>query len=116
MELSLLQKYFKFEENFGLDQTHINAYLKTLSEVHLKKKAPAFTPDDIFQYCNSFPNEPPYLVTKLFVLCSYYAALRTSEAVDLKMSDVNIAPEGLFLSIWRKKTDKAGVGEVKLIP
>jgi integrase len=113
-EISLLLKYLQFEENTKISRDAINLYIKTLSAKHKKKQAPAFSKDDLMKFLASTPNEPQHLTTKLYVLLCYYAALRGSEAADLKFSDIEIIEEGLALKICRKKTDKAKLGEVIL--
>lgn len=109
-------KNFQVEENFVINQSNINAYLKALESTYKKKKAPAFTKEEIFRYLAETPNESSYLVNKLFVLFSYFGALRVSEAYELKFSSVIVVDEGIMLAIHHKKTDKNGIGEVKLIP
>lgn len=115
-QLSLLCKYLEIEDNCLISRTNANKYLKVLELSHKKKQAPAFTYEELNTYLISHPNTGENLVNKLFVLFSYYGALRTSEAASLSFDSVTVVEEGIMLFIIRKKTDKAGIGETKLIP
>lgn len=115
-QVSLLTKYLECEQNIKIDRSKINSYLKVLTSTHKKKQACAFTKEELTQFLKNHSNEDAILVKKLYILLAYYGALRTSEATYLTFRDINISSEGLLVTIVRKKTDKAGIGEVKLIP
>ena len=55
-------------------------------------------------------------MSKLVLLAGFYAGLRSSEIVALTWSDLIFAGEGILLNIAFSKTDRAGVGSVKLLP
>jgi hypothetical protein len=76
-EISLLFKYLEVECRLQLPKDTIYRFLKHTQSTQTKKQSPAFTPEDIFKYLLMTPNEPPYLTTKLYVLFSYFGALRT---------------------------------------
>ena len=114
--LSHVCKYLELEEHFQVDRTSINRLLKKMSEKHTKKKAPAFSREEIFQYLEQTPNEPAYLSHKLFVLITFFCALRISEAEPLKFSDFELDGAGLKVSFVRKKTVKNGETQTCLIP
>jgi hypothetical protein len=90
-------------------------FLKTLSRTHLKKKAQAFTRDDTFRYLRETSSEGEDLVNKLVVLAWYYGGLRGCELVALNWEDLSFAQEGILMKICHSKTDRAGVGTVKLL-
>lgn len=114
---SLIKKYLLLECNFDVGQApRIVDFLKTLSRTHLKKKAQAFTRDNIFQFLRETPSEGEDLVNKLVVLAGYYGGLRGCELVALNWEDLSFAQEGILLKICKSKTDRAGVGAVKLLP
>lgn len=99
-----------------VEDTMIKKYLKMKEAKQQKKKAPAFTKEQIFEYLDNTENEGLELLHKLYVLLSYFAALRNSEADAMKFSDITATEDGLEIHIIRTKTDKAHVGEDKFIP
>jgi integrase len=115
-EVSHLFKYLELEENLSISRAAVNRFLKTLQATHKKKQAPAFEVEELFSFLDATPNEPEHLVIKLYTLFSYYGALRSSEADSLTFASVNVSTDGLLLTVIRKKTDKANIGEIKLIP
>jgi hypothetical protein len=52
----------------------------------------------------------------LILLSGFYASLRSSEIVALTWSDLIFAEEGILLNIAFSKTNRAGIGSVKLLP
>lgn len=115
-EISLLFKYLEIECNLQITKTSIHCYLKTLESKHTKKKAPAFTKEDIYEFLHNTPNEPQFLAIKLYVMFCYFGALRTCEAVDLKLEDIVVTPEGLIFTVRRSKTVKNEIATTKIIP
>src|SRR4051812_47100535 len=49
-ETSHLIKYLHYEHNVQINRTIINSYLKVKQSTHLKKKAPAFSQSEIFNF------------------------------------------------------------------
>jgi integrase len=114
---SLVKKYLLLECSFDLGGAlRISEFLKTLSRYHKKKKAPAFSRDDLFRYFRQAPSEGRGLVEKLVVLTGFYGGLRSCELVSLTWADIIFATEGVLVNIAHSKTDQAGVGAVKLLP
>jgi integrase len=105
------------EQNIDLGtSTCINDLLKTLSRHHIKKKAVAFSREELFQYFWEAPNTGRKLVAKLIAITGFYAGLRSCELVALCWEDINFSQEGILVRIARSKTDQAGVGATKLLP
>jgi len=115
-ETSHVTKYLELERNIVIPRDKINKFIKTLESTAIKKKAPAFSWDELFAYLKVTPNEPKFFTIKLYVLFAYFGAMRTSETLEITADDVTISKEGLYVKIIRKKTDKAHIGEIKLIP
>jgi integrase len=114
---SLVKKYLLLECSFDLGAaSRISDFLKTLSRYHKKKKAPAFSRDELFKFLREAPNSGRSLVDKLIVLTGFYGGLRSCELVALTWADIVLTPEGILVNIARSKTDQAGVGAVKLLP
>jgi integrase len=114
---SLVKKYLMLEAQFDIGHApRITDYLKTLSRFHKKKKAPAFTREQVFAFLRTAPNDGRQLAVKLVLLCGYYAGLRSCEIVALTWEDIAFAQEGVLLAIRFSKTDRAGVGATKLLP
>jgi len=114
---SLVKKYLLHECTFDIGSApRISEFLKTLSRYHKKKKAPAFSRDDLFRFLRETPSTGRELVEKLVVLTGFYGGLRSCELVALIWSDIVFSAEGVLVNISRSKTDQAGVGTVKLLP
>ena len=113
---SLIKKYLSLECSLELSSSKISDYLKTLGRQHKKKKAPAFLRDDLFRYLRTAPNTGPHLLRKLVLLAGFYAGLRSCEIVALFWENLVFTDEGILLTITFSKTDRAGVGSVKLLP
>jgi integrase len=114
---SLLKKYFLLECSFELGTApRICDYLKTLSRHHKKAKAPPFSRDDLFKYLRTAPSDGAHLVDKLIMLCGFYGGLRSCELTALKWEDVTLSQEGVLINIAFSKTDRAGIGALKLLP
>ena len=114
---SLVKKYLLLECNFDLGSaTKIVDFLKTLSRLHVKKKATAFTLDDLNKFFRGSPSIGRDLVIKLIAMTGFYGGLRSSEIVVLCWTDVCFAEEGVLITIRKSKTDQAGVGATKLLP
>jgi len=102
--LTHLTKYLRLECNVEIDRKLINEWLKKESQKHTKKKAPSFTREQVFAWLDQTPNEPCYLARKLFIIFSYYGAMRLSEAKSLTWDSISQEPEGLRVSFFREKT------------
>jgi integrase len=114
---SLVKKFLLLECTFDLGAApRISEFLKTLSRYHKKKKAPAFSRDQLFQYLRGAPSMGRELVEKLVVLTGFYGGLRSSGLVALTWADIVFTAEGILVNIARSKTDQAGIGVVKLLP
>jgi integrase len=114
---SLIKKYLLLECDFDLGcSARITDFLKTLSKLHKKKKAPAFSRDDIFLYLRTAPSDGTHLVNKCILVTGFYAGLRSSELVALTWEDIVFSEGGILVNIRYSKTDRAGVGSVKLLP
>jgi integrase len=114
---SLIKKYLKLECNCDLGQaSKIIEFLKTISRSYLKKKAQAFSREEIFRFLRETPSIGLDLVNKLVVLAGFYGGLRGCELVALTWKDLTFVQEGILLRIAQSKTDRAGVGVVKLLP
>ena len=55
-------------------------------------------------------------MNKLVVLAGFYGGLRGCELVALTWEDLSFSQDGILLRIAFSKTDRAGVGVVKLLP
>lgn len=53
---------------------------------------------------------------KAIMLIGFYAALRRSELSAINVEDINVTPDGLVLTLPRRKTDQAGEGTVIGLP
>jgi integrase len=114
---SLVKKYLLLECSFDLGHAErVNEFLKTLMRQHKKKKAAAFSREDIFKFLRAAPSEGEDLVCKLVLLAGFYGGLRGCELVALTWQDLTFSKEGILLRIAFSKTDRAGVGVVKLMP
>lgn len=114
---SLAKRYLLLECSFDLGVAQrISDFLKTLSQYHRKKKAPAFTRDDLFKYLREAPSTGRNLVDKLVMLTGFYGGLCSCELVALTWADIVFTPDGVLVNTTRSKTDQAGVGAVKLLP
>lgn len=114
---SLVKKYLLLERRLDLGKAaRITDYLKALSRFHLKKKAPSFSREDVFDYLRRASNEGKDLLTKVVLLAGFYGGLRVSELVKLTWDDVAFASEGVLIVIRFSKTDRAGAGATKLLP
>jgi integrase len=114
---SLVKKYLLLECAFDLGGApRISEFLKTLSRYHKKKKAPAFSRDELFRYLLEAPSTGRDLVYQLVTLTGFYDGLRSCELVALTWADISMAAEGVLVNIAKSKTDQAGVGAVKLLP
>jgi integrase len=114
---SLVKKYLALECRLDLGRAvRVTDYLKTLSRFHLKKKAPSFSREDVFNYLRRASNEGKNLLTKLVLLAGFYGGLRVCELVKLTWDDVAFASEGVIIVIRKSKTDRAGIGATKLLP
>jgi integrase len=96
--------------------SRITDYLKTLSRYHRKTKAPAFSREQIFEYLRTAPSDGTSLVNKLVLLCGFYGGMRSSEITARRWEDVTFAVEGILINIATSKTDRAGIGSLKLLP
>ena len=94
----------------------ITNFLRTLSRHHKKKQAAAFTRDELFRFLRDAPNDGKNLVDKLIVLCGFYGGLRSTEIVTLTWEEVAFTEDGMLVTIGQSKTDRAGIGAVKLLP
>jgi hypothetical protein len=57
---SLLKKYLLWQKKVDLGKApNIQQFLKTLNKTHKKKKAPAFTREQIYEYLDNIPTTPP---------------------------------------------------------
>lgn len=114
---SLVKKYLLLECSFDLGVApRIADYLKALSRQHKKTKAPSFSRDDLFKYLRTAPSDGTHLVDKLIMLCGFYGGLRSCELASLMWGDVTFAQEGILINIAFSKTDRAGIGALKLLP
>jgi integrase len=114
---SLVKKYLLLECEFDVGQSpRVVEFLKTLSRFHKKKKSLALSREDIFKFLRESSSEGNGLVDKLILLAGYYGGLRGCELVALTWDDITFAQEGVLLKIAKSKTDRAGVGAVKLLP
>ena len=114
---SLIKKYMALECGFDLGHSpQISNFLKTLARMHLKKKAPAFSREELFMFLRTAPSESKVLICKLVLLVGFYGGLRCSEMVALMWKDLVFTEEGILITIQKSKTDQAGIGAVKLIP
>jgi integrase len=114
---SHVKKYLLLE--CGLDigsSQRIIDFLKSKSRMHKKKKAEAFTRDELFRYLREAPSDGNFLISKLILLAGFYGGLRGCELVALTWDDLTLSKEGFLLRIAFSKTDRAGVGAVKLLP
>jgi hypothetical protein len=113
---SLVKKYLLWKNNVDLGKaTLIQSFLKTLNKTHKKKKAPAFTRDQIFTWLARLTT-PENLWKKICTLLELYGTLRTSEALHVEWKEVQEAVDGLIVAITRTKTDYAGEGETIFVP
>jgi integrase len=114
---SHVKKYLFLEASYDIGHSsRIIDFLKTLSRTHKKKKAAAFSRDDIFRFLREAPSEGNDLTCKLVLLAGFYGGLRGCELVALTWADLTFTKEGILLRIAYSKTDRAGVGAVKLLP
>ena len=114
---SHVKKYLSLECSFDLgDSARISDFLKTLSRFHKKKKARAFSRDDLFRFLREAPNIGRDLVHKLVAITGFYGGLRACELTALTWEDVVFSQEGILIKIVKSKTDRAGIGSIKLLP
>jgi integrase len=72
-------------------------------------KRAILTPE-IRQIVNCCPETLAGVRDKALCLCSYAMPARRSEAAALRVEDLETAPEGLIVTIWRSKTDQDASG------
>lgn len=114
---SLVKKYLLLECSFDVGRSsRIIDFLKTLSRQHKKKKAAAFSRDDLFKYLQGAPSVGDDLIHKLVLLVGFYGGLRGCEIVALTWEDLSFGKDGISIKIASSKTDRAGVGATKLLP
>lgn len=120
---SHIKEYITTEKKiqFSWDKVYafINAKKKNIVKEGkpLKKKAPAFTKDQIYTYLEQDEKDDLALLrSKLIAMFSYFAGLRVMEANALTLEDINEDTEGMWISVWRKKNDETGEKELKLAP
>jgi integrase len=114
---SLVKKYMLLECSCDVGRSpRVVDFLKTLSRFHKPKKALALSRDEIFRFLRESSSKDNGLVDKLILLAGYYGGLRGCELVALTWEDLTFAHEGILLRIGQSKTDRAGIGSVKLLP
>jgi integrase len=84
-------------------------------ETHKKKKSSIFTREQIFAFSNS-DTDLAILIIKLVILFCYFGALCMSKYAAILRADVFETDKGLLISIIRKKTDKASVETIFVVP
>ena len=108
---SLLKKNLLLEHSFDLGGAErITDFLKTLSRTHKKKKALAFSRDEVFRFLSEAPSDGHDLTRKLVLLAGLYGGLRGCELVALTWDDITFSHDGILLRIAYSKTDRAGLG------
>lgn len=112
-----MKKYLLLECSCDVGRSpRVVDFLKTLSRFHKPKKALALSRDDIFKFLRESSSEGNGLVDKIILLAGYYGGLRGCELVALTWEDLTFPQEGILLRIKHSKTDRAGIGSVKLLP
>ena len=79
------------------------------------KKTPTLT-DDIRAMVDTLDNRLIGIRDRAMLLLGFAGAMRRSELAALNVEDVEIKPQGLFVTIQRSKTDQLGEGQVIGIP
>lgn len=79
------------------------------------RKAPA-TADALKKMLRKIPDTLTGKRDRALLLLGFAAALRRSELVSLRVSDLERTPEGVLVHIARSKTDQAGAGHTVAVP
>lgn len=77
---SLLIAYFSEERKITVEKKMIHRLLKNADRTLSMKQAPAFEKDDVYKYLRESESTGSNLVKKLYILFSYFCALRSIEA------------------------------------
>lgn len=111
---SLLKKYILWEWKVDLGEAPtIKQFLTTLNKTHKKKKAPAFTREQVYTFLSDL-DTPVWM--KLVVVIGIFGCMRSNEIVRISWEDIHTVPDGFNIDIVRIKTDRAFNGESVFIP
>lgn len=106
---SCLSKWFLVCLNIDLDENLlIKDFMKKCSKIHLPKKSPTFSKEDVDKFLAEAPED--FLVVKCAIVVGLFGLSRISELVDLFFEDVTISDESFSFLIRKSKTDQAKKG------
>lgn len=116
--VSIRQAHIMSGNYFDKNHPLITQTLKGIKNTHGNSqtaKAPILI-EDLREMIQNLKNNLQGIRDKALLLIGFAGALRRSEIVQLKVSDVAFVKEGLELTIRQSKTDQTAKGEVLPIP